>query len=583
MAGKGTVTIKVAGDASHFEKTMSGVEGTLSKLGGGLKKFAAAGAAAGGAAVAAGAVIGKQIFEMGASLEAMDAKAKTVFGDQIGLVDTWAKKNAAAMGLTKTEARGLATNFADLLVPMGFTRQQAAKMSTDVVGLSGALAEWSGGTKSAAEVADILSKAMLGETDGLKALGISISAADVEARLAAKGQQNLTGAAREQAEALAVQELILAKSTDAQKAYASGTAKGLRAQSEFKAKVGEVKEAIARGLYPVITQLITQAQTLLGPAVDTAKRAFEAIKPVIETVRLGFNAFLASVREGDVTSDGFVGAMERIGAFFHDVLIPAVETVIGWIQSFVAQFRSGEGEVSGSAGKLREVIGQLAAAFSAAFGAIQAVVVTVVDFIRGFWRVFGDDLRAFTREFVAGILETVRGLLNALSGIFDLIKAILTGRWGEAWQALKKIVDGVWDAIVGVVRNAVTNVIPTILAGLGQAVASVAGSAFDGLKESFRAAINWIIDKWNDFKIPGVEILGKQVTPEINFPNLPRFHQGGIVPGRPGQEVPAILEAGERVIPANRAAPSLVVNVASQADAATIAAEIMWAMKTAGV
>jgi len=36
-----------------------------------------------------------------------------------------------------------------------------------------------------------------------------------------------------------------------------------------------------------------------------------------------------------------------------------------------------------------------------------------------------------------------------------------------------------------------------------------------------------------------------------------RFHDGGWVPGRPGQEVPGILQAGEYVVPAGRAAPPL--------------------------
>jgi hypothetical protein len=62
----------------------------------------------------------------------------------------------------------------DLLKPMGFTADQAADMSTEMVGLAGALSAWSGGTIDAAGVADIMTKAMLGETDGLKALGISM-------------------------------------------------------------------------------------------------------------------------------------------------------------------------------------------------------------------------------------------------------------------------------------------------------------------------------------------------------------------------------------------------------------------------
>ncbi len=78
---------------------------------------------------------------------------------------------------------------------------------------------------------------------------------------------------------------------------------------------------------------------------------------------------------------------------------------------------------------------------------------------------------------------------------------------------------------------------------------------FVGVKDAFKAAINWLIDKWNDFSITigGGSFLGQDI-PEMTLdtPNLPRFHDGGIVPGRPGQEVLSILQAGERVLTADQ-------------------------------
>ena len=243
-----------------------------------------------------------------------------------------------------------------------------------------------------------------------------------------------------------------------------------------------------------------------------------------------------------------------------DVLTPAFKTaigvvkdVIGWVKDLVARFREGGGGISDTGDQVRGVLTQLQAHFSAVFGAIAAVVTAAVNLVKGIWRVFGDDILSFAREFIAALLETFRGFSNAIAGIFDLIKAIFTGKWGDAWTAIKKIVDGVWDGIFGVIRNAVTNVIPTILAGLGQAVSSVARTAFDGLKEAFKGAMNWIIDKFNNFKIPGIKVAGLTVSPEVNFPNLPRFHQGGVVPGPSGADVLGVLRAGERVLPVGAA------------------------------
>lgn len=267
------------------------------KLAAGMKKWGPAAAVAGAGLVAGIAPVGVELYKLGADLEQMDAKAKTVFGDQKGLVDAWAKSNANAMGLTRREATGLATNMADLLVPMGMTREQAAKMSTEVIGLSGALSAWSGGQKSASEVAEILQGAMLGEYDALKSLGIGLGAADVEARLAANGQDKLTGAARQQAEALAVQQLILEKSTDAQKAFGDGVQSTNEKMAEQAAKFREAKEALA---------------TTLTPAINAA---------VIE-----LNDFVVAGTQATETSGGLQGAAYKLGAAWADTTADIKET-----------------------------------------------------------------------------------------------------------------------------------------------------------------------------------------------------------------------------------------------------------------
>lgn len=260
---------KVGKSASSSTQTLKKF-GTIAAVG-----FAAAGTAAVGA--------GKYFFGVSARLELMGNKAKTVFGGQIGMVDKWAKANAGAMGLTSREATGLAANFADLLIPMGFARKQAAGMSTDVVGLSGALSQWSGGTRSAAEVSEILAKAMLGERDGLKELGISISDADVQARLLKTGQDKLKGSALEQAKALITQKLIFEKSTDAQKAFAKGGSPLLSAQARIKARLGEVRDAIAVKLIPAFATAADWATKKLPVAFDTVKRALGKVRDKIDT------------------------------------------------------------------------------------------------------------------------------------------------------------------------------------------------------------------------------------------------------------------------------------------------------------
>lgn len=185
-------------------------------------------------------------------IQASMRKATVVFGETLPTVQEWARENANALGLTTQQAVALAAGAQDLLVPMGFVREEAVDISTTLIGLSGALAEWSGGQRDSAEVSEILTNALLGERESLKSLGISISAADVEARLAAKGQGELEGAVRQQAEAQATLELILEKSTDAQQAFADGADEPIRQMQLQKAAIQESKDALALDLIPVM-------------------------------------------------------------------------------------------------------------------------------------------------------------------------------------------------------------------------------------------------------------------------------------------------------------------------------------------
>ncbi len=198
---------------------------------------------------------GKQLLTIGTEIDTLDRKFKTVFGEAGDIVSAFAERNAESMGLTRSRYREAAAAVGDLLIPMGFQRDEAAQLSAGLVNLSGALAEWSLGKISSKQASDILSKAMLGERDGLKQLGISLTEADIKARLAAKGQDKLTGSNLEQAKALATYDLVLEKSKDAQEAFAKNTGTLIRKKNELKAKIQENVEVLARRLIPIWNQV----------------------------------------------------------------------------------------------------------------------------------------------------------------------------------------------------------------------------------------------------------------------------------------------------------------------------------------
>lgn len=452
---------------------------------------------AGGAVAAAGLLaMAPAMISTSNAIGALDVKARTVFEDQLPKINAWADANKRAFGSSRREVVAMASNMADLLKPMGFTSAQAATMSTKMIDLSGALSRWSGGTKTAAEVSEILSSALLGETDGLKALGISISAADVEARLAAKGQGELTGAARSQAEALAVQDLILAKSTDAQKAWANGGRKAAEGQNAVNSQIAEAKEKLAKGLTPALAAGMKH----LASFGDWASKNTGTIKNV---------ALAVGVLAGSVL---LVSAGMKVYAAGQAVVTAAtaVWTGVQWLlnTAFLAN-------------PITWIVLGIVALI-----AIIVIIATKTTWFQTIWKVaFG------------GIMTAVRFVWGWIKKNWPLLLAIITGPIGLAvFFIVKK-----WGTIKAAGLS-LFNWFKALPIRLGLALRNVGWI----LLSPFRAGFNAIRNAWNN------TIGGKGFTVPTWVPGfggnsfrIPRFHTGGIVPGSGDQLINA--EGGEGV------------------------------------
>jgi hypothetical protein len=110
--------------------------------------------------------------------------------------------------------------------------------------------------------------------------------------------------------------------------------------------------------------------------------------------------------------------------------------------------------------------------------------------------------------------------------------------------------------VVGTIITAIDRVV-RFLGGVGNRISAVTRGMWDGIWQAFRGAINSIIRGWNNlsFSVPSFNLgpLGNFGGQTIGTPNVQYLHTGGIVPGVPGSNVAAILQAGERVVPRTEA------------------------------
>lgn len=188
---------------------------------------------------------GKAIFDLTKQIQGETIRSTTVFGNQLGYVEEMANKVADKMGVTNREFVSMAANTADLLIPLDFSREAAAKMATEVQSLAGALDEWTAGKYGVAEVSNILTKATLGEMEQLKNLGIAIRQDSKEFINLVKLKKEDASVTDGQARAMATLELIYKKSTDAQAAYQLEGNKLLRWQKGVTLWWKNMKEGVS--------------------------------------------------------------------------------------------------------------------------------------------------------------------------------------------------------------------------------------------------------------------------------------------------------------------------------------------------
>lgn len=279
----------VAGFNTETSKTPSFLSGIV----GNLAPFGAA--VAGAFAVENIVSFGAEIFKTAVQMDTLQRKAAIVFGDSISIIEQFAASTSQSLGQSQSQTIAAATAIGDLLIPMGFARESAAVLSTQLVSLSGALSEWTGGQRSAEEVSQTLTKALLGEREELKGLGIAISEEDVKTKLAAEGKAKLTGKALEQAKALATLSLIMEKSVDAQTSFEQNSDSLVRSQARLESALATIKESLASAMIPLFSKAATAVSNLIAP---TEKQSDSLRKQQVE-----FNAQIGLLEKGNISHD----------------------------------------------------------------------------------------------------------------------------------------------------------------------------------------------------------------------------------------------------------------------------------------
>ncbi|MCO6149054.1 hypothetical protein [Flavobacterium sp. NRK1] len=189
-------------------------------------------------------------------------KVQVSFKDSAAQVEAFAKTTLKSFGIAEGSALDMAALFGDMATSMGIPEQEAARLSTSLVGLAGDLASFK--NIGIAQATTALNGVFTGETESLKMLGIVMTEANLQQFALSQG---ITKNIKDFTQAEKVQlryAYVMKQTTNAQGDFArtgGGAANQMRVLQEG---LKELAVQFGQAILPALTAVIKQVNGMVG-------------------------------------------------------------------------------------------------------------------------------------------------------------------------------------------------------------------------------------------------------------------------------------------------------------------------------
>lgn len=530
MANTATLMVRILGDASNAQQTMGKFAGTM-------QKAMVPAAAVGTALVAMGASAVKSASALQQAQGAVDA----VFGKSAKIVENYASTSATRLGVSASAYMNSAALMGTALQNAGYDSQQAAKVSDQAWRRAADMAALYGGTGE--EAMEAMNAAIArGEFEQLERYGVSLKQDSVNAMLAAKGQDKLTGEALKNAQAQAILASIMDQSSKAAGQFGREADTVAVQQQKMTAQVEDAKAAIGTGLLPVVAQLAGVLAGMAGwagqnaTAVSVMAGAMAALVAAVFAVNAGIKVYQASVAAAAITTKLWnnstlilrarliaLAAAEKIVAVATKVWSVAMKLLsaafltspIGWIVLGIMALVAAIIYAWKNSETFRKIVitswNAIKAASVAVFNFLKAFITKIWDGIRIYftvmftiyrtiftvaWRVIRTvtvSVFSFIRSFIQKILGGIRAYFTTVLGIYRTV-------FTKAWNVIKRVTQVAFNAAKNYILRPMNSALAFIrsipgkarsgLSSLGSAVQGRFSSAFNGAKTKAQGILN---------------------------------------------------------------------------------------------
>lgn len=342
-------------------------------------------------------LMGSALIKAASDAEEVRSKFATIFRDLGNGAEISADKFAASFGLAGTKARELLGNTADMLTGFGFAQKEALELSLRVNELAADLASFTNFSGGAAGASAALTKALLGERESIKSLGIAILEEDVKRKVAVLRSEGMRFNTEREAKAYATLQLAIKQSGNAIGDYNRTKHSFANTVRRVRGRIQDLSESFGRIMLPAATKALNIIEKLLisfNGLSNTTKTVILSILGIIAVIGpllliLGSIALIIPVLKLGLVSLGVViGVLTSpiaiaIGALF--LLVKAFKFAYNYNQSF------------------RDAVDKTVDSVKKAFTGMTETLRPVFEWLEGWFM----RITKFMRTISVGLLETL--------------------------------------------------------------------------------------------------------------------------------------------------------------------------------
>lgn len=224
-----------------------------------------------------------------AAIDAQETYSKfdVVFSNLSSQAESAANTLRDSFGLSRQQAKGLLGDTGDLLSGFGFTQEKALELSSAVQELAVDLASftnYSGGAEGASKA---LTKALLGERESVKSLGIAILEEDVKKEIAIMKSKGMRFETERQAKAEATLQIAMRQSKNAIGDYARTKDSLANRIRTTRNRIQDLAETFGNIMIPYVEKALN--------VIDKMIKKFESFSPATKKIIIALGLFVAAI------------------------------------------------------------------------------------------------------------------------------------------------------------------------------------------------------------------------------------------------------------------------------------------------